>query len=82
MAALKKVKPLNIGHLQVLKNLSIIERCPLLRGDLKKIVTFGTQHLIDYSWDVRCLECSLLGGFTVVQIPKWALRREYGIFLI
>ena len=70
MAALKKVKPLNIGHLQVLKNLSIIERCPLLGGDLKKIFILGTQNFIGYSWHVRCLECSLLGGFTVVQIPK------------
>ena len=36
------VKPLNSGHLQVLKNMSFIERCPLLGGNLKKIVTFGT----------------------------------------
>ena len=36
------VKPLNSGDLQVLKNLSVIERCPLLGGTLKKIVTFGT----------------------------------------
>ena len=36
------VKPLNSGHLCVLKNLPIIERRPLLRGNFKKIVTFGT----------------------------------------
>ena len=36
------VKPLNSGHLRVLKNLSVIERCPLLGGNFKKIVTLGT----------------------------------------
>ena len=28
------MKPLNSGHLQVLKNLSVTERCPLLGGNL------------------------------------------------
>ena len=37
------VKPLNSGHLQVFKNLSVIERCGLLGGNLKKIVTFRTK---------------------------------------
>ena len=59
------VKPLNSGHQRVLKNLSVIERCPLLGADLKKIVTFGTQHFIDYSWHVHYLGCPVLGGFTV-----------------
>ena len=36
------MKPLNSGHLRVLKNVSVIERCPLLGGNLRKIVTFGT----------------------------------------
>ena len=36
------VKPINSGHLRVLKDLSVIERSPLLGGNLKKIVTFGT----------------------------------------
>ena len=36
------VKPLNSGHLQIFKNMSFIERCPLLGGNFKKIVTFGT----------------------------------------
>ena len=36
------VKPLNSGHLRILKNLSDIERCPLLGGNFKKIVTCGT----------------------------------------
>ena len=36
------VKPLNSGHLRVFKNLSVIERCPLLGGYLKRIVTFET----------------------------------------
>ena len=31
---MKKVKPLNSGHLRVLKNLSVIERYPLLGGNL------------------------------------------------
>ena len=35
------VKPVNSGHLRVLKNLSVIEKClcPLLGGNLRKIVT-------------------------------------------
>ena len=33
------VKPQNSGHLRFLKNLSVIERCPLLADNLKKIVT-------------------------------------------
>ena len=35
------VRPLNSGQLQVLKNLCVIERCPLLGGNLKKTVPFG-----------------------------------------
>ena len=35
------VKRLNSGHLRVSKNLSVIERCPLLGGNLKKIVPFA-----------------------------------------
>ena len=59
------MKPLNSGHLRVLKNLSVIGRCPLLGGNLKKIVAFGTQHFVLYSWPVRYFGCLLLGGFTV-----------------
>ena len=59
------VKPLNSGHLRVLKNLSIIERCPQLGGNFKKIVTFETKRFVRYSWHARCLGCPLLGGFTV-----------------
>ena len=59
------VKSLNSGHLRVLKNLSVIERCPLLEGNFKKIVTFGTKCFVCYSWHVRCLGCPLLKGFTV-----------------
>ena len=36
------VKPLNSGHLRVLKNLSVIKSCSLLGGNSKKIVTFRT----------------------------------------
>ena len=58
------MKPLNSGHLQVLKNLTVIERCPLLRGNLKKTHIWD-NCLVRYSRDVRYLGCSLLGGFTV-----------------
>ena len=43
------VKPLNSGHLWVLKNLNVIERCSLLGGNLKKIVTSGTKRFVRYS---------------------------------
>ena len=59
------VKPLNSGHLPVLKNLSVVERCLLLRGNLKKIVTFGTKCFVCYSSHVRYLGCTIGRGFTV-----------------
>ena len=43
------VKPLNIGHLRVLKNLSVTDRCRLLRSNLKTIFTFGTCPLFGMS---------------------------------
>ena len=43
------VKPLNSGHLSVLKNVSVIERCPLFGGNFKKIVPFGTKCFVRYS---------------------------------
>ena len=61
------MKPLNSGHVQVLKTLSVIERCPLLGGNLKEAVTFGTKCFVCYSWQVRYLGCPLLGGFTVFK---------------
>ena len=39
------MKPLNSGQLRVLKNLSVIKRCPLLGGNLIKIVTFGMSAI-------------------------------------
>ena len=36
------VKPRNSEHMWVLKNLSVIERTPLLGRSLRKTVTFGT----------------------------------------
>ena len=58
-STIKKVentlKPLNSGHLRVLKDLSVTERCPLLRGSLAKIVTFGAKHFLRYSRHVRYL---------------------------
>ena len=62
---LNTVKPLNSEHLRVLKNLSVVERCPLLGGNLTKIVTFGTKRFVRYSRHVRYLGCPLLGGFKV-----------------
>ena len=59
------MKPLDSGHLRVLKNLSVIKSCPLLGGSLTKIVTFGTKRFVRYSKPVRYLGCPLLGGFTV-----------------
>ena len=59
------VKPLNSGHLRVLKHLSVIERCPLLGDNFKKIAIFGTERFVRYSWHVRYLGCLLLGAFTV-----------------
>ena len=59
------VKPLNSGHLRVLKSLSVIERCLLLGGNLEKTVTLGANCFLCYSRYVRYLECPLLGGFTV-----------------
>ena len=51
-----------------LKNFSVIKRCLLLRGNLTKIVTFGTKHFVRYSRHVRYFGCPLLGGFTVKEI--------------
>ena len=42
------VEPLNTGHLRVLKYLSVIKRCPLLGGNFKKIVTFGSKCFDSY----------------------------------
>ena len=65
------VKPLNSGHLRVLKNLSDnIERCLLLGGKLKKIVTFETKCFVRCSWHARYLGCPFLGGFTVYTSRK------------
>ena len=71
------VKPLNSGHLRVLKNLSVIERWSLLGGNLKKIVIFGTKCFVRYSCYVRYLGCPLLGGFTVVLIICFATIISY-----
>ena len=59
------VKPLNTTHLRVLKHLSVIERCPLLGGNFKKIVTLESNGFDRYSWHVRYSGCPLLGVFTV-----------------
>ena len=61
---IKMVKPLNSGHLRLLKKLSVIKRCLLLGGSLTKIVVFETKHFVRY------LGCPLLGGFTVIIWDK------------
>ena len=66
MLFLLTVKPLNSGHLRVLKNLYVIKRCPLLGGSLTKIATVGTKHFVCYSRHVRYLGCPLLEGFIVL----------------
>ena len=60
------MKSLDSEHLRVLKNLSVIKRCPLLGGSLTEIVTFGTKNFVRYSRHVRYLGCRLLRGFTVL----------------
>ena len=60
------MKSLNSGHPGVLKNVSVIKRCPLLGGGLTKIVTFGTKHFASYSKHVRYLGYPLFGSFAVL----------------
>ena len=78
------MKPLNSGHLRVLKSLFVMKRCLIV----SKIVSFGTKHFVRYSRHVHYLGCPQLGGFTVLcfycQLNKsscseqvnvgWALR--------
>ena len=54
------VKPLNCIHLRVLKSLSVNERCVLLKGNLKKAVTFGTDCFVCSSRHVCYWEVSLV----------------------
>ena len=72
---LNTVKRLKSGHLRVLKNFFVIERCPLLGGNLKKIITYGTKRFVRCSRHVRYLECPLLGGFTI----HWYICRTTGL---
>ena len=54
------VKSINSGHLNVLKNLPVIKKLPLLGGSLTKIFIFGTKHFVLY------FRCQLLGSFSVL----------------
>ena len=45
----------------------INERCPLMGGNLKKIITFGTKYFVRFSWHVHYLGYPLLGGFTILS---------------
>ena len=52
--------------------MSVIKRCQLLGGSLRKIVTFGSKRFVRYSrhvrlWDVRYRELSLYFCFVRVQ---------------
>ena len=82
------VKPLNRGNLRVIKNLSVIKKCPLLGGSLTKVFTFGTKHFLRYSRHARYLGCPLLGGFTVTfsyliwKIPNRKNESSVGSFLL
>ena len=54
----------NLGIPRGLKKLSVIARCPLVGGNVKKIVTFETKRLsgihgMSTIWDVRYSEVSL-----------------------
>ena len=76
------MKPLNSGHLRFLKNLSVIERCPLLGGNMKKIVIFVVKCFVRYSWYVCYLRCPLLRGFTVSSFillgkAAWDMQWRY-----
>ena len=58
------VKPLNRGHVGVLKILSVIERCPLLEGNLRRLSHYRLNvltaiHGISAILDVRYCETSL-----------------------
>ena len=58
------VKPLNSGHLRVLRNWSVVKRCPLLGGRLNILSAIPGISAI---WDVRSGTCSL--GFAGPVIP-------------
>ena len=75
------MKPLNTGDLGLLKNLSIIKRCPLLGGSLTKIVTFGTKHFVPYSRHVRYWEVSLYSG-TLYSIGRFHCKLYSCILLL
>ena len=60
---------MNSGHVRVLKNVSVIDRCLILGGKLKKIVTFGTKRFVRCSWYVPYFGYPLLEGFTVTTTP-------------
>ena len=75
------VKPRNSGHLRVLKYFSVIERCPLLGGNLTKIVTFATKRFVRYPRHVRCLGYPPLGGFTLHYFLRIGTTNRYTILI-
>ena len=77
------MKPLNSGHQRVLKNLSVTEGCPLLGGNFKKIVTFGTKMFCPPFMACPLFEMSAVGWFHCNKIrtrkssmkTKWLTTR-------
>ena len=78
-ATVNTVKPLNNGHLRVLKSLSVIKRCPLMGGSLTKIVTFGTKHFVHYLKACPLFGMSVMRGFTVLSHLSEAACFRYDI---
>ena len=75
------MKSLNSGYQRVLKNVSVIKRCPLLGGSLTEIVTFRSKHFVRYIRHVCYLECPLLRGFTVVSTKTEKVSRRLTIHI-
>ena len=72
------MKALNSKHLQVVKNLSVIKRCLLLRGSLETTVTFGTKYFVRYSGHVRYWEVALYFNSPQLAINKNKLYETLG----
>ena len=61
------VKVLDNGHPRVLKNLSIVEWCPLLGGNLKKIVKLGTKTYCLLLKTCPLFRMSAIGSFHCIS---------------
>ena len=70
------MKPLNSGHLRVLKICPLLRDVQLLGISLIKIVTLGTKHFARCSRHVHYLGCPLLGGLTVLFTVNETIYRQ------